>query len=334
MAVYVLGGVAILLGVDEAGSLHERFDLLVPPAWGLSFTTFAAMMAVPIFASILVLFRRRKTLGYSWAMVLGAYVLFASVFGQEMLEHAIDMPASVLPLRTVVEEGTELAGFFFLLLAAVHLGRRSRVTPEGDRELAPFELVVPTYGPLRIAFVIAALVAPLLIFWSVTIPFEELRIYHRGNFGSTLMKAMFLIAGAICLRRALGDAPVQKAWLWVAMICILLSLLQNWHAYSDVQLALNWEQSLPLWRACYDLVWALPVLIVVTFLARRQIGMGLGMSIALVFVWIVCLVAAQRATYKMSYASSYLAAILVGGWVIYAPCRKRAAAKPPVESLT
>ena len=67
-----LGVVALLLGVDEAGSLHERFDLLVPASLGLSLPRVAAVGALPVLASVWVLFRRREHCGPVWAWLLGA----------------------------------------------------------------------------------------------------------------------------------------------------------------------------------------------------------------------------------------------------------------------
>lgn len=318
-AIVFLGVLSISLSVDEAGSLHERFDLLFPAFLGLSLKKVAALLALPVLVSVGILFSRRSTLGQSWALILGAYFLFGSVYLQEILEHALDWPAGLLPLRAVVEEGTELVGFFLLLLAAVRLVKRSWQAYGGGQGAQSIRFVLPTRATLQVGFLLSTLAAPLMILWALSVPDGALELFHRGDFGSTMMVAMFLIAGMLCLREA-ATHPSPRAWVSVALVCFLLSLLQNWHAYTDASVIFAGREPARLWRAAFDLVWALPILILVTLCVYRQTGMALWMLVVFVLLWCASVVAMQRATYRLSYAASFLSALVIGAWVLYATC--------------
>ncbi|XAL98734.1 hypothetical protein OT109_14240 [Phycisphaeraceae bacterium D3-23] len=324
-AVFVLGGAAIALSVDEAGSLHERVDQIFPTSFDFYLKVFFAALTLPVLACAVVLFSRRKVLGHQWLLLLAAYGLFGSVFAQEMLEHAVDWPGWALPIRTVVEEGTELGGFFLLLLAGVRLLGRCRSARADGGEVAKCSNALPTRSALCSAFGVVAVVAPLLILRAVTIPIVELQLYKRGDFGSTMMLAMFLIAGTLCLGRAseLPDDRPRRAWWWVAIFFFLFSLLQNWHVYSDASMLVLGREPELLWRACFDLVWALPIFIAMSVALRRRIGLRLWMAGGFVLLWVVCLFAMQRGSFRLSYASSYLTALVLGVWVIHATRRQR-----------
>ncbi|MEM9414659.1 MAG: hypothetical protein AAGA29_04170 [Planctomycetota bacterium] len=325
-AVFVLGAASIVLCVDEAGSLHERVDQIFPTSFDFYLKVLFAALALPAMGCVVVLYSRRKMLGQQWVLLLMAYALFGSVFAQEMLEHSVEWPAWALPIRTVVEEGTELAGFFLLLLAGVRLLRNSRSRQAGEGKQVNHTSVLPIRAALGLAFGVAAVLAPLLILQALSIPVVDLQLFKRGDFGSVMMLAMFLVMGAICLGRAseASDASDRRAWCWVAMFCFLLSLLQNWHAYTDASVLVLGREPERLWRACFDLAWAMPVFILTAWVLRRRIGLGYWMAAGFVLLWMVCLVATQRGSFRMSYASSYLTALVLGGWVIHATRRGRA----------
>ncbi|BAM04077.1 hypothetical protein [Phycisphaera mikurensis] len=317
-AAAVTAGVAFSLCVDEAGSLHERFDLLVPASLGLSLERFAAVLAVPALAAVAVLFLRRRALGNAWALVLAAYALFGTVFVQEHLEHAVAWPPALLPLRMLVEEGTELVGFFLLLLAAVRLRRRSRAgTPAGD-PAGRHALVLPARGVALLALLAAACAAPALAAWMLSIPFKELQLAARGDFASSLPMAMYLIAGALCLRAACGDDAAAGRWSWVAAACFALSLLQNWNLYTDATALALGRTVLPLWRSGFDMAWALPLFIAVALAARRGTGMKPWTAGLFAAAWLVTLAACTRDGFKLAYASDCLTAWIVCGWAAWA----------------
>ena len=326
-----LGLVAAALFVDEAGSLHERFDLLVPAALGLSLKKVAALGAVPVAAALGALFTRRRTLGPAWAQLAGAYLLFGSVFAQELLEHAVAWPPALLPLRMLVEEGSELCGFFLLLLAATGLRERTLARPGGARTAGRWEAVLPARAVLVCASVAAAALAPALIALSLSIPFPVLSLANRGNFASTMPVALFLLAGAVCLRRAVagaggaggsggagGAGGVGRGWGWVGLGCVGLSLLQNWHAYDDASVLLLGRPAAHPWRACYDVAWSLPLFMALLFAFRRRLRrvgwvlpfLGLG--------WAACVVAAWRASFPLSYAASWWSAAATAAWAVAA----------------
>ena len=319
-ATLFLGLVAGALFVDEAGSLHERFDLLVPAAWGLSLNGVGAAGAVPVAAALAVLFGRRRALGPAWALLLGAYLLFGAVFAQELLEHAVDWPTWLLPLRLLVEEGTELCGFFLLLTAAVRLRVAASAASGGaggaGGAAGGWGPVLPDRGVLVGASLVGAALGPPLIALSLSIPFPELSLANRGNFGSTMQVAVFLAAGGLCLRRAAGGGG--RAWVGLAAGCVGLSLLQNWHAYADATRLLTGRPTAYPWRACFDVVWALPVFACVAWRRGRRGGPPVWLFAALVPVWLACVAAAARGGFLLSYASSWAAAVAVAAWVVAA----------------
>ena len=313
-----LGVIALMLAVDEAGSLHERFDLLVPASLGLSLKKLAAIGAAPVLASVAVLFHRRGTFGGVWMPILGAYALFGTVFAQERLEHAIAWPSWASPLRMVVEEGTELCGFYLLLRAAIGLRQRCRGPLEGRTPTVPASPLLPGRSTLLGAWAISAVLAPVLVLWSLSIPVDELSLGNRGDFGSTMTMAMFLVTAAVCLRQGRGHASAAAGWRRLAAACILLSLVQNWHAYTDAWWIVFDRNPPHLWRTAYDMLWALPVLLAVALTFRPLGGGRRWLVLPGTLIWAAVLLAAYRTGFRLSYASSYAAAVLVGVWVFHA----------------
>ncbi len=321
-----LGVVALMLSVDEAGSLHERFELLVPAALDLSLKKVAAVGALPVLVSVAVLFHRRAGLGRAWLLLLGAYALFGTVFVQERLEHNLAWSPGLLPLRMVVEEGTELLGFYLLLRAAIGLRQRCR-TPLDEREPAVLpSAMLPGRSALLGAFAVSAAVAPVLVLWSLSIPIDELSLGNRGDFASTMMLAMFLIAAAVCLRQGRGDASDAAGWRRLAAACVLLSLVQNWHAYTDAWWVVFDRNPPHLWRTAYDMAWAMPVFLAVATTFRPRAAKRRWLVLPCLLLWGLVLLAAFRTGFRLSYASSYGAALVIGGWVIFAT--RKAAAEP------
>ncbi|MFI4860284.1 MAG: hypothetical protein ACIAXF_06335 [Phycisphaerales bacterium JB063] len=316
-AAFVLGGAAFVLCLDEAGSLHERVGQVFPDSFKFYLNVLFAALVLPAVGSIAVLFWRRSSLGNQWALLLAAYALFGSVFAQEMLEHAVAWPGWALPIRTAIEEGTELVGFFLLLLAGLRLNRHSQAAASSVGQGVSCPCILPVWAALVLAFVVAALCAPLLILTALSIPVTDLQLYRRGDFGSTMMLAMFLIAGVACLGKSYAEGD-GRAWRLVGFVFFLLSLLQNWNAYTDAYARVTGRDAERLWRACYDLVWALPILLAVLLVVRQRVEVAWWMFAGLAVLWLVCVFSAWRGSFRLSYGASYLTALSLGAWVFYA----------------
>lgn len=154
--------IILFLSADEIGSLHERLGHYGPGigfgTWGLNLILGAMLGAAFIWAALRIL-RTAPADRMQLFAICVSFGLLVSVAGQEYLEHHIDWSTSAFaPFRTVVEEGTELAGMLVLLLAAtmhrtpfphgpfVALARYHRHLLIGALVLAPLLLVISWDG--------------------------------------------------------------------------------------------------------------------------------------------------------------------------------------------
>ena len=123
-------GISILfigLSIDEMSSLHERI---------LKFNQVSGdflILALIVLAFLVILLYSLKKLiwkkesRYSAILISLVFVLFFSVSLQEYLEFTVNWPDWMSGLRTIIEEGTELAGSLMGLIAvAVYPNRKTQ----------------------------------------------------------------------------------------------------------------------------------------------------------------------------------------------------------------
>lgn len=183
---------AMLMGLslDEVGSLHERLDSLMLLPIGL------ALMAAAGWAFWQIWSAPTERRSVTWMVI--AFACFASVVGQEYLEHNVDWPAWAIPLRTGIEEGVELFGMLLLIAATMH-HTGGRLNPEGREERPVFSLAHSMPGWLLLPLVAAV---PLLAVGSAMLPDQA-----RGLPANWLSAVLFLLAALACLRGVLSREP-------------------------------------------------------------------------------------------------------------------------------
>ncbi len=211
-------GIAFLtfgLCIDEIGSLHERASLIFPgdPIQALAFP--AAAGAVVLAASLTLLWRRRHAFPGVVPLIAIAFALFGSVFGQEVIEHKLDWPDSLLPIRVVIEEGTELTGMALLLLAVIRAGRTlGRTVRQRLDDLT---------GALGIVALAALVATPPLLALAILIAEDGFRP-NWGNFTTTPPAMLFAVAAWGCAVHARRRIPLHAAWLIPAVLLLFLSI--------------------------------------------------------------------------------------------------------------
>jgi hypothetical protein len=108
----IISMLLIALSLDEIGSIHERVGLRWS-TWPFLIVVLAA--AAWAFWQLLVDPAERQRV----VVMAIAFAFFASVAGQEYIEHAFEWSGWVRRLRTGTEEGTELVGMLLLIRATM-----------------------------------------------------------------------------------------------------------------------------------------------------------------------------------------------------------------------
>jgi hypothetical protein len=109
----VISAMLLFLSADEIACLHERIEHLKPgPA--LSFVPFIIVLLAGCAWSFLQLWKTPTERPKVRGLILG-FALLVSVGGQEVIERFIAFPWYLRPLRTALEEGSELGGMLVLI---------------------------------------------------------------------------------------------------------------------------------------------------------------------------------------------------------------------------
>jgi hypothetical protein len=249
-----LSTVGLLLFWDEIGSIHERATLL----FGMESQTLSLLPLAVLGGSILayslwVLFRKRGLFGQAWWRVLVPFILFATVYVQELAEHAIQWPHQLRGLRMAVEEGTELVGMFMLLSAAVYL--MSRLTVIDGDQAKLIDLFPSQHSMVWFFKVCIVLALPLVLLWS-SFTYMELGP-RRGHFANTITIALFFLAATIAFRNSFAEPRHAQSWIVLAIVLLILSLDAEcrFHHYL-------WHDNLAIrLRPDIGLLWGVPMLL-------------------------------------------------------------------------
>ena len=113
----VIAGMLLFLSADEIACLHERIEhLRTGPI--LSFVPFIVAMLAGCAWSFRQLWITPSERSRVKGLLLGVALLM-SIGVQEIAERLIELPWYLRPIRTAIEEGTELAGMLILIRASL-----------------------------------------------------------------------------------------------------------------------------------------------------------------------------------------------------------------------
>lgn len=195
------GGLALLLtllSMDEIGSVHERIPKIILVVVGLM------LAAVGSFA-LFSLLRSRVPFPHVLLIAL-AFLLFASVAGQEYLQFTTNWWGTNTGLRAGLEEGCELVAMLLLVwVTGFHAALSS-----GQR--APFRgLAVIRPAAVGVAIALAFVTAPIA---------ASLDDPHRGNPAMWVASATFLLTALGFLGRGLdeGNFPNRRLVLLISSL--------------------------------------------------------------------------------------------------------------------
>lgn len=312
-----LGAVFMLLFMDEVGSFHERRYLFEPFMPGLHgdavYVPFVAVGGLLTLLGLVALWRRPHVAGRAVWMIVLAFGLFVAAYLQERLErrfntHELHLPVMLRGLRTVAEEGSELAGFMLCIGAMARVARG--LTP-GISSPVTLRQIIPAPRTLWHVGAAMIVVAVPLALWRSGYTAEQLQIPKRGDFGTVMPMLWFSCAALIALRIALNQPAPSITWWCVCGALFVLSVDAHvqLHHYTHLTPA-TWR-----WRGDADLVWAVPLFFACCWMAPELRGAGL------VLVGSVCTLAAAISTAMsvplLSLATSGMVAVAVLIWLAH-----------------
>ena len=260
-ALIAIACVLVILFADEVGSLHERASLFLGVAGShLSLVPFAIIVVGLAGYGFFSLIHRRDLFGRAWICFAAAFALFASVYLQELIEHAREWSRIAWALRAVIEEGTELTGFGLLLWGCAVLDRRQRfLYPGPDRDDQAFPLPMPSQSVLRLGIAVCLAAAIPLIILRLIYSTEVLALGRRGDFGYLAAVAVYALSAMYCFRCGWLDRSNRTRW-WVGMTVFAAfsanaTVLFHRFVLGSLMPKLNNHP----WRAEFDLLWVIPV---------------------------------------------------------------------------
>jgi len=268
LALVALSALAAGMYVDEVGSLHERVGI------GLGLTALIpfGIIGVAVLAyGLRGLYLHRDVTGNGWLWILAAFGVFGTVIIQELLEHNLDWtqwPDWVWPSRMVVEEGSELVGFFLFLMGALVM--RSRMTPAANDR----PLIVPNLLPAPTAlgafmFVGTTLALPVIV---LRAPFseEQLTLPLHGDYGYLIPVMAMILPAYAAIRLAIIDRALRTRWITLTITLIVASVDMCAHMYRYPMRLFGDEDATGLrgymgvlaedmWRNDVGLIWVTPL---------------------------------------------------------------------------
>ena len=192
----VIAAILVGLSLDEIGSLHERVHYLPFETWQFYLLVGSAIIAISGWA-LWRIWADRSQRSTVVAIVI-ALSCFAAVVGQEYLEHSIDWPSHLVPLRTALEEGTELFAMLLLIWATM---RNSGETFE------PAEPARPTFWAAH-SMPTWALLCLFLAAPPVAVATASLPDQGRGHPADWVASMLFLLGAFSCWRTFLAREPI------------------------------------------------------------------------------------------------------------------------------
>lgn len=209
-----IGLVLMALSFDEIASLHER----LPEETGAD-SWWAFLPIALIFASMLaygmrILYRFDRYRRTVWFIGL-AFALFASVAVQERIEHRVDWPSSLVGLRAVIEEGTELLATLILIKVVMN-NTRGLLSVVGVRDFPVFEALTAWRSQILLAGMVGI---PIVAYYPVVSVVDEEGLGIPSDWPTAML---FFMAALTAIRPFLvsGDRGTWHGWVLI-MTCLV-----------------------------------------------------------------------------------------------------------------
>ena len=215
----IISLILFALYLDEIGSLHER---IMQNSWA-DYYPYGITGICLLTYSFVNLFTSNKN-KKSGILILLGFSTFGLVVLQEYIEHELDWPYHLLGLRTGIEEGTELLGFFLCLLGVV-LERRKTGASHSLMALIPNPSLMKK---LPAILLIGLVPHTLASFWIPNLS----DLYDRGNPALLYPVAIYLILSASSIHRFM-DNPKNKSkiYLSLSLLFLIFSLMSGCYKY-------------------------------------------------------------------------------------------------------
>jgi len=207
----IIAGVLACLSLDEIGSIHERVGIF--KGWS-GVLPFAFIFSGLVIYALINIAKHPKDKFSALYIIIG-FTLFATVALQEFIEHKFTWAPWIKGLRVGVEEGTELLGIYFILLAVV-----KKSSPELNKSC---ELILPeknTYARLKIIFLLALAIHVIGCFVMI----HYLDPFNRGNPMNWYPVCMLFCAFLVCLRNGIENKLLNKIWYTISALCLFSSI--------------------------------------------------------------------------------------------------------------
>lgn len=209
-----LGLCCLGLSLDEGGSLHERVGIVSADMgydWWVLIIPFALVFLVLV-AFAIASFMKEKAYLRS-ALVLLVFGLFALVAVQEEFEHKLQWDDSMLGVRALVEEGTEM--FAILLMLWITADNSGGVFNRTGKAL--FGVVSEFYKPIACAVLVILLP---VAYWNASLPDQQ-----RGHPADWFAAVLFFAAALRLLRPMLQGVALSPRLLCAAGVMLAGSCL-------------------------------------------------------------------------------------------------------------
>ena len=256
------------LASDELGSFHERIG-----SWR-RLAPFGAIVLILLAFGLRQLFLSSETKKAA-KLIAAGFLCFGLAAVQEKLEHSIDWPFWFRGVRVGIEEGIELLGVFFLLLAVVgqRVERRS-----------PQTIGVVIGNPTKMHFLPFGLLLGAVVHLLVIL-FIVPRIHdHRGNIAALYpIFCYFILFCGFFWKYRDPESLYRKRWLTFALFALICSAGTAYEIRTNVFLIFGLQflvfatisrGQLPMAfeRARLPYVIAIPVLVCICMLLGGNLG--------------------------------------------------------------
>jgi hypothetical protein len=213
----VISGMLLVLSADEIGSLHERIDDVLAMGPWLSYLPFLIVLLGCCAWSFIQLWITPSERSRVPGLIIG-FAILVSVGGQEYIEKAFRWPWYLGPLRSGVEEGSELGGMIILIYTM--LPNSAGLFSHARRTHAPAFSSIPA---LRWFIVTSA----AILAWPVSVLSASLDLQVvTGHVSDWLACALFVLSAGLVLHHWIQSSHEARtfpaaALFWLCTASVL-----------------------------------------------------------------------------------------------------------------